>query len=102
MNGVAYDLTLQELVATAVEDVAAVEALQIAVGSPPAGDDLDFVFASVLFQLTRNILLTSSSDAFVGMLKLVQRLLREKVTLPCTAVADTLSQSLFLSGIWII
>jgi hypothetical protein len=93
LNGVAYDLTLQELVATAVHDVAAVEAVQIAVGAPPtgiclidakliAGDDLDFVFAKVLFQLTRNILLTSSSDAFIGMLKLVQRILREKVTIP--------------------
>ena len=103
LNGVAYDLTLQELAVTAVHDVAAVEALQIAVGSPPAGmwlidmkliagDDLDFVFAKVLFQLTRNILLTSSSDAFIGMLRLVQRILREKVIIRCAIVTNLLAE----------
>jgi len=35
LNGAEYDLTLQELVVTAVKDAAAVEALQIAIGSPP-------------------------------------------------------------------
>ena len=35
LNGEEYDLTLQELVVTAVQDVAAAEALQIAIGTPP-------------------------------------------------------------------
>ena len=43
------------------------------------GDDLDFVFSKVLFELTRNFLVTSSSDAFVGLLGVVQKILREKV-----------------------
>lgn len=43
-------------------------------------DDLDFIFSKVLFELTRNILVTSSSNVFVGLLEVVQRILREKVT----------------------
>lgn len=37
LNETAYDMTLQELVATALKETAAVEALQIAVGAPPQG-----------------------------------------------------------------
>lgn len=43
------------------------------------GDDLDFVFSKVLFDLTRNMLVTSSSDIFVSLLAVAQRILREKV-----------------------
>ena len=44
-------------------------------------EDTSFTISKLLFGLTRNILLTSSSDIFVGELKLILKILREKVTL---------------------
>lgn len=37
LNETAYDMTLKELVATALKEAASIEALQIAVGAPPKG-----------------------------------------------------------------
>ena len=37
LNETAYDMTLQELVGTALNEAAAIETLQIAIGAPPKG-----------------------------------------------------------------
>jgi len=60
-------------------------------------NDIPFILSKVLFELTRNILLTSSSDIFLSFLKLVVRILREKVV--DLTIATNYSLRQFQSGI---
>jgi len=92
LNSVGYDFVLQEMLATGLEDVEALAALGIALDNCPDGanlplatlmivEDISFTIAKLLFGLTRNILTTSSSEVFVAQLKLILKILQEKVTL---------------------
>src|SRR5271155_185591 len=93
LNFVGYELVLQEMLATGLEDVEALAALGIALDNCPDGanppfatlmtvEDISFTVAKLLFGLARNILITSSSEVFVAQLKLILKILREKVPLP--------------------
>jgi hypothetical protein len=93
LNSVGYDLVLQEMLATGLKDGEALVALGIALDNSPDGanpslatlmivEDISFTIAKLLFGLTRNILITSSSEVFVAQLKLILKILREKVALP--------------------
>jgi hypothetical protein len=82
------DLLFHELTATATEEPAAVMALRVAIQATVlrlADDGIDkskirFILGKVLFDITRNILVTKSSDIFVLLLRLAVHFLREIVT----------------------
>ena len=85
LNGL--DLLLEEIVATAVEEPAAVVALEVTVQAAVMRLDdegankseIRFNLGKVLFNITRNILVTGSSDIFILFLRLVGKFLREIV-----------------------
>src|SRR5271170_4621292 len=66
-----YELVLQELLATGVNDVNAIHALEVAFDISPRiteQKDMSFTIAKLLFGLTKNFLVTTSSDVFIGYL----------------------------------
>ena len=81
------DLLLQEIVATAIEEPAAVVVLEVTIhaavmrleGEETNKSQIRFNLGKVLFNITRNILVTRSSDVFVLFLRLAGKFLREIV-----------------------
>lgn len=105
------DFVFQELLAMVVEDAVVINALHVVVDavtegvdvslrSLMIGPDLPFTIAKLLFELTRSLLLTSSSDIFVGLAKLVVKILRERV--PIFYIFSNDSRKRCRNGIWII
>src|ERR1700734_1524621 len=89
LDPVAYDLVLQELLNTARQEVTVIEACLIALDSAPQGasffirlmigKDIPFTISKLLFELTRHFLTTATSEIFIGLLKLILKILREQV-----------------------
>ena len=90
LESIDYDRLLEELSAAARTEVAASAALEVALdyvpeGRPycgncsPEGKDNIFVIAKLLFRLTRDLLRTSASECFAATLRIIQKILREKV-----------------------
>jgi len=81
------DLLLQEIVATAIDEPAAVVVLEVTIRAAvmrledegAKKSEIHFSLGKVLFNITRNILVTRSSDIFVSFLRLAGKFLREIV-----------------------
>ena len=84
------DMVAQELLSTSLECGLATHALVLTFNSTPEGffircimlmegRDEDFEVSKLLFGLTKNILIVDSSDTFIAYLRLIAKILRERV-----------------------